>query len=78
MIRVANDVMKNQGSPAIDADNYIYAPVIIEIANGKPPRGIRLFEGWTTRGTDVIKPIAIVVKEQERFAIPHGVVDRFD
>jgi hypothetical protein len=78
MIRVANDIMKDQGSLATDADNHIHTPIIIEIANGKSPCGIRLFEGWTTRGTDVIKPIAIVVKEQKGFPIPQGVVDRFD
>src|ERR1700757_660038 len=78
MIRVANDIMKDQGSLATDADNHIHTPIIIEIANRKSTGGIRLFEGWTTCGTDVFKPIAIVVKEQKGFPIPQGVVDRFD
>src|SRR5260370_12056962 len=78
MIRVANDIMKDQGSLATDADNHIHTPIIIEIANRKSTGGIQLFEGWTTRGTDVIKPFAIVMKEQKGFPIPQAVVDRFD
>src|SRR6202035_5305322 len=37
MIRVANNIMKDQGSLATDADNLIHTPVIIEIARGKSP-----------------------------------------
>src|ERR1700736_367015 len=66
MIRVADDIVQDQGSLATDPDNHIHTPIIVEIAHGKSTGGIRLFEGWTTRGTDVIKPIPIVVKEQER------------
>jgi hypothetical protein len=65
MIRVANNIMKDQRSLATDADNHIHTPIIIEIANGKSTGGIQLFEGWATRGADVIKPTAIVVKEQK-------------
>src|ERR1700756_5582908 len=78
MICVANDIMKDQGSLATDADDNIHTPVVIEIAHGKSPGGIQLFEGWTTRGTDVIKPSTIVVKEQQGFPILQAVGDRFD
>jgi hypothetical protein len=61
--------MKNQRRLATDPHNHIDTPVIIKIANGKSPCGIRLFERWTTPGTDVIKPFAIIVKEQKRFPI---------
>jgi hypothetical protein len=44
VIRVANDVMQDQGSLATDADNHIHASVIVEIANGEPPGGIGLFD----------------------------------
>src|SRR5579863_2877784 len=43
MIRVANDIVKDQGSLTTDPNHHIHAPVIIEIAHGKSPGGIRLF-----------------------------------
>ena len=78
MIRIANNIVEDQGRLATDRDNHIDTPVIIEIPNGKPPGGVRFFKGWATRGTDVIKPMTIVVKEQKGFPISQGVIDRFD
>src|SRR5258708_12210490 len=70
MIRVANDIMKNQRSLATDADNHIHTPIIIEIANRKSTGGIQLFEGWTTPGTHLIKPFPIVVTTHTRSPLP--------
>src|ERR1700733_13975576 len=78
MICIADDIVKDQGSPATDPDNNIDTPVIIEISHSKPPGGIRLFEGRTTRSTDIIKPPAVVVKKQKWLSILQAAVDCFD
>src|SRR5258708_12282909 len=48
MIRIANNIMKDQGSLATDPNNHIHTPLIIEISHDKSPGAIHFFQAWTT------------------------------
>ena len=60
MIRVANDIMKDQGSLATDADNHIHTPIIIEIANRKSRAGYNSLKAGPPAALTLSNPLPLL------------------
>ena len=71
MILLAYIIAQQDGCTVVDADKHIDAAIVVEVPDRQAPCGERLAEDRPTRGADVLKRAALVMKQQERLTISH-------